>query len=556
MEYHDHGRGRPCHLKTMTTTSELKLRRRDWIALAMILIGAAAVRLTVIDKPFLRDSEGLGAYYGVLARNYLRHNWTETWGVPIQSVGQWPGVEPTVYGHHPPLLPMLIAATYAVFGDGEWQTRLTSALFALGCSALLFILLRNRGRPRAGLFAALLFAALPMSIYYGGHPDVINPQLVFFILLTLAAYQHLHAQPTMKRLLLLCAAFLPAALTDWPAFFVVPVVCLHFAATRPVKAWSWIIAFGSFATLMFALEYAQIAMAMDDWRWMGEKVGKRTFSDANDQGIRFNWGRWWTVIFDHNRLRHTLPVMILAGAWLCGAMVRVRRPDEATRFVRLVFAFAVLHIFIGKQGVYNHDWWLWPVTVFVTLAAALALDEIVRYADRRLKELSGIVTLLPALVATLALIGFATWTCIVTLPKLEWFDSPARGYNYSTFEIGEAIRVAAPDANGIVLVAHAYDKGSRITSDVAIWYYGDRCIKLEIWDSYTMQQMIKEPTADLPFGFRQHCPPRADGFVLPKQWVTDVRGFAQHLDANYPKRETEKFLIYDLRQAPKTPSLD
>jgi hypothetical protein len=137
-----------------------------------------------------------------------------------------------------------MAGTYAIFGQGEWQTRLPTALFTLACSAMLFILLRNRGRTRAGLIAAALFAAMPITIYFGGHPDVINPQLIFFVLLTLAAYQAFHAEQTVKRLLMLCGAFALAGLTDWPAFFLAPVVCLHFAATRPTKSWLWIIGFG------------------------------------------------------------------------------------------------------------------------------------------------------------------------------------------------------------------------------------------------------------------------------------------------------------------------
>src|SRR5688500_12392294 len=97
-----------------TPVPERSSRPRDWIILAVILLFAIGIRFSVIDKPFIRDSEGLGAYYGTLARNYLRYDWTQTYGVPIQSIGQWPGVEQVVYGHHPPLVPVLIAATYAV----------------------------------------------------------------------------------------------------------------------------------------------------------------------------------------------------------------------------------------------------------------------------------------------------------------------------------------------------------------------------------------------------------------------------------------------------------
>src|SRR5438552_17715452 len=99
--------------------------------LSMVMLVAIGTRCLTIDRPFHRDPEGCGCFYGTLARNYLRYGITRYFAVPIQSIGVTPG-EPVFYPNHPPLLPLLIASVYRVCGwnawDGSvppgWQTRL------------------------------------------------------------------------------------------------------------------------------------------------------------------------------------------------------------------------------------------------------------------------------------------------------------------------------------------------------------------------------------------------------------------------------------------------
>src|SRR5690606_21939668 len=88
--------------------------------------------------------------------------------------------------------------------------------------------------------AAGLFACIPLTLRYGGQADVVNAQLLFFVLLSVAAYLRLAAHPTAGRLGLLALAFVPGALTDWPAFFLVPVFGAHFLLRRPRRNWWWI----------------------------------------------------------------------------------------------------------------------------------------------------------------------------------------------------------------------------------------------------------------------------------------------------------------------------
>src|SRR6266568_2281089 len=158
-------------------------RRLHTVLLSLILLYTAAVRLSLLNLPFHSTAEGVGSWYGIMARNYLRIPWREHWGVPVQSMGHWPNTPLRFYSHHPPLMPLTIAFSYKIFGEGDWQTRLPAAMCTIGSTLLLYFLLKQYNRT-AALYAAAIFACLPMTLYYGGQPEFLNPQFVFLLLLS------------------------------------------------------------------------------------------------------------------------------------------------------------------------------------------------------------------------------------------------------------------------------------------------------------------------------------------------------------------------------------
>ena len=132
--------------------------RPELIALCAVLLFALAVRVATIDRPFHRDPEGCGSFYGLLARNYWRYDIARTLGVPVMSMGVHD--DPTFYPNHPPLVPMLIAGAFGVAGytdygtdtfPPDWLVRLPTVPFTIGCVALIYLLLRKHASPRAAM---------------------------------------------------------------------------------------------------------------------------------------------------------------------------------------------------------------------------------------------------------------------------------------------------------------------------------------------------------------------------------------------------------------------
>ena len=149
----------------VTLRGVLHWRKIDAVMLLVVMLVAGGARSLTLARPFHRDPEGCGCFYGTLARNYFRYGVTKYFAVPIQSTGVTPKA-PVFYPNHPPLLPLLIAAVYKISGWNacEWRVpaRLADATvddtaFTIACVVTIFVLLRSRANLRAATIAAIIF---------------------------------------------------------------------------------------------------------------------------------------------------------------------------------------------------------------------------------------------------------------------------------------------------------------------------------------------------------------------------------------------------------------
>jgi hypothetical protein len=212
---------------------------------------------------------------------------------------------------------------------------------------------------------------------------------------------------------------------------------------------------------------------------------------------------------------------------------RDRRPQPGAPVALLLLAWAFLHVLIGRQGVYNHEWWWWPLTPGIAVASALLVDGSL---DRPSTSRS-----LPA-VATLAIALFAVWTTRNAYGEL--FRSHQQD-PFTTMELGRAIQIAAPEPNDMAMLAWSGD-------DPELWFYGDRPLQTDIWtvDDFTTRR--SGAYADLVFGDLQPWPAPATGLVFPAGGRSTLPGLHTYLVARYPQVPlpedlANKFEVFDMR---------
>jgi hypothetical protein len=377
-----------------------------------------------------------------------------------------------------------------------------------------------------------------MTLYFGSQPDVINTQLCFFAMLTAVAYLRFHALQTFANFGLLCLAFAPAAATDWPAFHLVVVLGLHFVITQPMKRWPWIIAFGVVCALYFFLLYAQVAVVVHDWGWMGRLVKRRALSNEADSSERITFLGWVRgALLGHALIKHTPAVLALTIVWVALATSTLRK-HAATPLVMLLLAWAAVHVLVGRQGVYVHEWWWWPLTPGAVMGAGVALDWFMRWSERHRVR----ATIGNAVVAVL-LIALAAWNIRSVSAQLAHpFTITTNEFNYSLPEIGDAIRAAA-HPNQAVLLAESDDT-------LGLWHYADRPIKRYVWDAFSFERRSTDGVADLPFGLFEPWQATPAALIVPKAYVSErLQPLIDYCKSRFPMRESAKFITFDLTRS-------
>jgi 4-amino-4-deoxy-L-arabinose transferase-like glycosyltransferase len=509
--------------------SKVLTTRRHLIGLLIVLICATAFRLVTLDRPFDYDPEATGSFYGILAHNYHRLAWTETYGMPALTVGRPPNAPITLYHDHPPVVPLLIFPFYALFGFGEWQTRIATSIASIAAILALYMTLERFGSRQIALISAACFAATPMNLYYGGQPEVTGMPLVLFAICSVWAYLRFCKNLNSTNLMVLVGVFALAGATDWPAFILVPIFSVHFLTTEPRHKWIWILIFCLAGTAVFVLVYVYIKFAADiPWDWMLQPFLNR----SGMGGVKFTSTQWIETAIKFNVNLHTIPLLLTA---LLGLITLSWRGAKAGGMVAwLLLAWGTAHVLVGRQGVYIHEWWWWPLTPGIATASGLWLDWFVQKTQKFVNPRALNVAL------GAALLIFAAWTTQSTYSALY----PYKAKPFTAAELGEAIRAAAPKLDDVALLVW----GGHNPQD---YFYGNRPLRDGIWSVEDLQARLWDENVDLPFGYQQHWSGPATGIVFPLVFRERYFQLLDYLERHYREvlleRElAKKFRVFSL----------
>src|SRR5262249_23268006 len=85
---------------------------------------------------------------------------------------------------------------------------------------------------------------------------------------------------------------------------------------------------------------------------------------------------------------------------------------------------------------------------------------------------------------------------------------------------------------------------------LAFWSYADRGLKRDIWDLATFQKRVADDTIEISFNKWVDWRAQVGSMIIPRTYLPKVKSdLAEYLDANYPRTELPKFVIYDLSKA-------
>jgi Dolichyl-phosphate-mannose-protein mannosyltransferase len=348
----------------------------------MLAIGVLALVLRGwdLDHSFEFGHQVNGAFYGVIAHNYLKFGLRSTALAPVQRGGEQRPEEYFFYLRHPPLVGLLLAGLFWLFGVSHVVARIPFILASLAALFGSAHLARRLAGPRAALWTALIMAVLPAGAFYGSLVDVQGSLIMGFSVLAACAELRYVEQGQKRDLALAWLLGVLAALTDWPGYFLLGLLGVHafvFGRHR-------LVTLGAFATgvALFALHLLQTKLAT--------AVGARGTSALSDAGLHHSlYGlivrEGWSGLITFARVsaRHiasmlTIPAVLLA--LLAGALALRRRAaiDVRSGVVLVLLGIALLHILLFPEAATRHDYWFVYLLPPVAIGAALALDAIAR----------------------------------------------------------------------------------------------------------------------------------------------------------------------------------
>ena len=327
-----------------------------------------------------------GACWSQSAHNTMRAGLLATAGVPSAFYfGPLPIPPSGYYTHHPPLLSLMLAGMFAILGEKEWVARSLPIAFSLVGVVLLWALMKDCAGRRAATFGAVLFAAMPMELFYGRMVNFEPINLVWMLgsLLCLRRWEQTGGRGWRNWML---AAFVLSLWTAWIGYMFVFILSVHFFTTRGKRN-------PRLALLLLGLCVASIVLFMlhiywvqpNSWQDLIETFSRRMRSQF-ENGSYFTWEDW------EGKIGGTLLTHIHAVAWALAVIglvwfLRCRKTDEPLRWLGWAalcfFVLSAFYIVGFRLASYVHPYASFYFIVPVAIAGGIAVEAFARWCESR-----------------------------------------------------------------------------------------------------------------------------------------------------------------------------
>ena len=405
----------------------------------MVLAFLAWALCRNITIPWTEDDNWYGAFYSQAAHVNLEAGILTTAGVPVPLYFAPPPIPPDAfYVHHPTLLPTLVTAAFALFGESEWAARVVPVACSLLSAVLLWLLMRSAVNARAATLTTAAFATLPMELHYGDMVDF-EPCLLMCMLAVLLCLRRW--QVTVRhRWAVLAAIFTTFTLwMDWPGYLFI----LSLAAYYIFRGWKGYSAPGisqrqslRFGLLLMGLTgmsgvifLLQIRHVRPDaWSDLWHVATMRLSSTAATDGptmaanaVHFTFREWGAAILD-GLANDFLPLpWFLMGLGLISIWLgRYSSPGlRWCSFAMMPMAVAgVLYVTILRNQSFVHDFSMFYLIGVFAMTAGLGMEFLLVRFEQRFKSTSSRV------VSIAVTAGLLVWLGASAVSRAESLRSP------------------------------------------------------------------------------------------------------------------------------------
>lgn len=347
------------------------------LILVIFLVSALAVLSININKPFVGQHDFMGAFEGSIAKNFLvygpfRIKFAQVAG-PILNVDNIQ----SFHLSYLPLLPIIMALSYKLFGVSEAAARLVPIIFSVIGVYFFFKILDRVWNEMVAIMGTFFYIFNPMFIYYGKltttEPPIISCSLAAFYF-----YLKWLEKKDKKNLVYILIWILIGGLIGWPIMYIGPLILLHSFLIGEFALELLLPTILAIFTVLLLFLYSFILTGsfltpsiMDTLRF------RLTDSSLSFGGLDFNFKSYLRQEISWIQAYFTRTLLAFS---VIGVIANLRRRFDFKRVTLLVFfIFGISHLLIFSRYVFIHDFMNFFLLPFLALSGALGLDFLVRF---------------------------------------------------------------------------------------------------------------------------------------------------------------------------------
>lgn len=331
------------------------------------------VSITGITLPYVGFHAFNFNIYSQIAHNYNTFGLLETKFAPVVSVTEGLPLKPEYYLHHPPLVSLVIALFFKLFGEHFWVGRLSVIVFSCGSMLFLYLIGVELKGKKFALLTLTVGTLLPASALFGrmiGQESLV----LFFCVTSLYLLLRYLRSANKKYLYGLLLSIALGVLSDWPmTYFVASLFPFLMVQKRLKLYWSMVLTAAGVA-LAYLL---YILLIQGSFSELTAAFFERSIT-AHD------WYGWWFVrwmaLLALRFVVYFNPVFVGLSAIACWMTVKHKLLFKFE--LPLLFSlglFGLTHVMLYPSGSFGHPYWIYYFVPFVALSAAKALCYFPKY---------------------------------------------------------------------------------------------------------------------------------------------------------------------------------
>jgi 4-amino-4-deoxy-L-arabinose transferase-like glycosyltransferase len=328
-----------------------------------------------IQEDFVAGHLGWGAAMrSTIGRNYDELGFVDT---GLQPIKNWERVEDMstarAHWHHPPLVNILVGASFRVFGVSNASTRGVTVAFALALFWLVYLYTRRRYGPQEACAAVFVLTLLPMHMEYG---NIVNyePLVLVFGAMAVRILERMREgdrgedRARQRGLLaLLCLTVMAAGFSSWSGYILAFALGVDALARSPRRV-DVFVAVGAASALFMAWCVWWLTSTTDPDRLvaLGQARAGRT---------SLLWLSARTL--DRAFIYYMPGPLLVAAGWI---VARARSHREVDPMVAVFGLTTLIYALVFRQGTWIHNFYISHVTPAVAVAAGVGAVAMSRHA--------------------------------------------------------------------------------------------------------------------------------------------------------------------------------